>query len=238
MNASDGEQQGIHAHVVQQQIRRRITFSPQSKAFKVSGNRRSLSKTVARVVSRYRQSRVLKSQNKNNHAYGINCGCQPRCIVNVVKDIDDRKKELIGEIGFDGILDIKRTKLEDDQIARMIEEDTVSKQNPRFPFPRYGKLQAYDELKACLQDGFQLVDCILPCISDFVDLTNNQTATEAFTKYKGALKNIVVKAVKIAMKATVQNVIKHLDNFQGAHQAPGYPYGMGYHFRIVAYSNI
>ncbi|KAF0924059.1 hypothetical protein E2562_008387 [Oryza meyeriana var. granulata] len=62
MNASDGEQQGIHAHVVQQQRRRRISFSPQSK-------------------------------------------------------------------------------LEDDQIARMIEEDIVSKQNPGFLFPRYGKLQ-------------------------------------------------------------------------------------------------
>ncbi|KAF0894364.1 hypothetical protein E2562_038481 [Oryza meyeriana var. granulata] len=71
MNASEGEQQGIHAHVVQQQ------------ALKVSGNRHSLSKAAAWVVSR----------------------------------------------------------VEDNKIARMIDEDTISKQNLECPFPRYGKLQ-------------------------------------------------------------------------------------------------
>ncbi|KAF0921551.1 hypothetical protein E2562_009292 [Oryza meyeriana var. granulata] len=102
---------------------------------------------------------------------------------------NNRKKELIGEIGFAGILDIKLTKDMDQEL----------------PFGPKDVNEAYDELKACLQDGFQLVDCILPCISDFVHLTNNQTATEASTKYKRALKSTVVKPAKIVMKATVRN---------------------------------
>jgi hypothetical protein len=78
---------------------------------KVSGTRGSLNKTVARVVSRYRQSRVLNRQKKDNTIFGINCRCQPKCVVNIIKEFDDRKKELIGEIGFDGLLDIKLTKV-------------------------------------------------------------------------------------------------------------------------------
>nr|BAC83998.1 hypothetical protein [Oryza sativa Japonica Group] len=94
-----------------QQSHGRISLSPQSKAFKVSGTRGNLQKTAARVVSRYRQSRVLNRQKKDNTTFGINCRCQPKCIVNITKDFDDRKKELIAEIGFDGILDIKLTKV-------------------------------------------------------------------------------------------------------------------------------
>nr|XP_025882983.1 uncharacterized protein LOC112939680 [Oryza sativa Japonica Group] len=87
------------------------TGHPKQQAFKVSGTRGNLQKTAARVVSRYRQSRVLNRQKKDNTTFGINCRCQPKCIVNITKDFDDRKKELIAEIGFDGILDIKLTKV-------------------------------------------------------------------------------------------------------------------------------
>ncbi|BAS71679.1 Os01g0295000 [Oryza sativa Japonica Group] len=90
---------------------RKISLSPQSKALKVSGTRGSLNKTAARVVSRYRQSRVLNRQKKDNTTFGINCRCQPKCVVNIIKEFDDRKKELIGEVGFDGLLDIKLTKV-------------------------------------------------------------------------------------------------------------------------------
>nr|CAD41852.2 OSJNBb0079B02.11 [Oryza sativa Japonica Group]CAE05965.2 OSJNBa0063C18.6 [Oryza sativa Japonica Group] len=182
MAKSMGHSSGFHP---KQQGHRKISLSPQSKALKVSGTRGSLNKTAARVVSR----------------------CQPKCVVNIIKEFDDRKKELIGEVGFDGLLDIKLTKynwsqfvvdevkkaaesmptcfpnkaqlsingciiflmvkylrnlqfrkvgitcvktchisqFEDDQIARMIQQDVVSKHNPGFPFPRYGKLQLMKE---------------------------------------------------------------------------------------------
>ncbi|XP_052136531.1 uncharacterized protein LOC127754961 isoform X3 [Oryza glaberrima] len=102
-----GHSNGFHP---KQQGHRKISLSPQSKALKVSGTRGSLNKTVARVVSRYRQSRVLNRQKKDNTIFGINCKCQPKCVVNIIKEFDDRK-ELIGEIGFDGLLDIKLTKV-------------------------------------------------------------------------------------------------------------------------------
>ncbi|BAS91270.1 Os04g0641600 [Oryza sativa Japonica Group] len=107
MAKSMGHSSGFHP---KQQGHRKISLSPQSKALKVSGTRGSLNKTAARVVSRYRQSRVLNRQKKDNTTFGINCRCQPKCVVNIIKEFDDRKKELIGEVGFDGLLDIKLTK--------------------------------------------------------------------------------------------------------------------------------
>ena len=89
---------------------------------------------AARVVSRYRQSKVLNRQKKDNTTFGINCRCQPKCIVNITKDFDDRKKELIAEIGFDGILDIKLTKVNRHFGACMASEQGFTDFNQELPF--------------------------------------------------------------------------------------------------------
>uniref|UniRef100_A0A0E0LRZ5 Aminotransferase-like plant mobile domain-containing protein n=1 Tax=Oryza punctata TaxID=4537 RepID=A0A0E0LRZ5_ORYPU len=452
---------------------------------KVSATRGSLNKTAARVVSRYRQSRVLNRQNKDNNTFGINCRCQPKCVVDIIKDFNNTKKELIGEIGFGGILDFKLTKVhrqygawllskvdpksctivmdvnqelpvgpkdvnevfglpcsgdpiipcsqeeliekkqilceifgipnfshlkislleeilkkkygttmtivekrvfkvafvlyvttkllapqscanfispryiravsdvdnkkqynwcqfvidevkkaaelmptrfqktvqrsingciiflmaiylsnlvirkvgitsvkschisqfEDNQIARMIQEDIVSKHNPGYPFPRYGKLklrkaprentvlvpevsplnlcstskipfrgidggaklvkfleshfnsldvsgmvgpQAYEEMKSYVQNGFDQIDDILPSISDFVDISNDQTAIQVSNLFKGAFKSNIVAAVKIATRATVSYVIDTIEDMQGPLHPWGDPSIMGY----------
>uniref|UniRef100_A0A0E0R6X6 non-specific serine/threonine protein kinase n=1 Tax=Oryza rufipogon TaxID=4529 RepID=A0A0E0R6X6_ORYRU len=175
-------------------------------AFKVLGTRGSLQKTAARVVSRYRQSRVLNRQKKDNTIFGINCRCQPKCIakylsklviqkvgITSVKSchisqfednqiammiqqdifvIDEVKKAaeslpkrfpnttqqsingciiflmakyfsklVIRKVGITSVKSCHISQFEDNQIAMMIQQDIVSKHNPGYTFPRYGKLQ-------------------------------------------------------------------------------------------------
>uniref|UniRef100_A0A0E0I196 Uncharacterized protein n=1 Tax=Oryza nivara TaxID=4536 RepID=A0A0E0I196_ORYNI len=206
-----------------QQSHGRISLSPQSKAFKVSGTRGNLQKTAARVVSRYRQSRVLNRQKKDNTTFGINCRCQPKCIVNITKDFDDRKKELIAEIGFDGILDIKLTKVNRQFWAWLLSKvdpksgTIVTDFNQELPFDVSAMVgpQAYKELKSYVQDGFNQIDEILPSIADFVDISNLKTATEAANMFKKAFKYNMAATVKIATRAAVRNVIDTIEDMQG-----------------------
>ncbi|KAL6905533.1 hypothetical protein ACP4OV_003134 [Aristida adscensionis] len=75
-------------------------------------SRKSLASNAARVISKYRHSRLQKSQLPvKGTRFKINCRCQPKCVVSVIKNFDEQKKELVRQIGFGGILDLKLTKV-------------------------------------------------------------------------------------------------------------------------------
>ncbi|KAF2945916.1 hypothetical protein DAI22_02g252500 [Oryza sativa Japonica Group] len=140
-------------------------------------------------------------------------GCIIFLMVKYLRNLQFRK------VGITCVKTCHISQFEDDQIARMIQQDVVSKHNPGFPFPRYGKLQ----------DGFDRIDEILPTISDFVDISTMQTAIHASNLFKRAFKTNITAAVKIAIRAAVTKVIDTIEDIQG----PLHPWGdttaMGYH---------
>ena len=48
---------------------------------------------------------------------------------------------MIQKVGITSVKSCHISQFEDNQIAMMIQQDIVSKHNPGYPFPRYGKLQ-------------------------------------------------------------------------------------------------
>nr|XP_025878332.1 uncharacterized protein LOC107278157 [Oryza sativa Japonica Group] len=66
-------------------------------------------------------------------------GCIIFLMVKYLRNLQFRK------VGITCVKTCHISQFEDDQIARMIQQDVVSKHNPGFPFPRYGKLQLMKE---------------------------------------------------------------------------------------------
>ena len=64
------------------------------------------------MVEKYRRKRsITRSVNDNIKTTRINSRCQPRCVVNIVKNFDETKRNLVRETGLGGTLSMKLTKV-------------------------------------------------------------------------------------------------------------------------------